>query len=128
VVVYSVFISDQRSRLGTTGIETLIISSGNANLIVHQSSWPRQCKPCCSDCPRRSCTFTLKVTPAPRMCPCSIIPACNDTVAASHHHDLCSTGTFEPELMMAIAERNGVTHKLPFTSVEGAREAYRCLD
>lgn len=37
-----------------------------------------------------------------------------------------SSGTFEPELMMDLAERNGVTHKLPFASVEEARAAYRC--
>jgi hypothetical protein len=37
------------------------------------------------------------------------------------------TGTFEPELMMAIAKRNGLTHMLPFQNVEEARAAYRCF-
>ena len=32
-------------------------------------------------------------------------------------------GTFEPELMLSIARRNGVT--LPFATVDEARDAYR---
>lgn len=34
-------------------------------------------------------------------------------------------GTFEPELMLEIAERNGLQHKVPFGNVEDARAAYR---
>ncbi len=34
-------------------------------------------------------------------------------------------GTFEPELMLEIAQRNGLENKLPFSNVEEARAAYQ---
>ena len=54
--------------------------------------------------------FTMKVSPFIRNLP----------KAELHVH---IEGTFEPELMLAIAQRNGVT--LPFANVGEARDAYR---
>jgi len=64
---------------------------------------------------RPSCICTLKVRDALHMPPCRL-PLC----LLSPHGVPC-TGTFEPELMFAIAKRNGLDAGYP--SIEAARAA-----